>query len=77
VCVCVCVYRQRERERARERERERESNSCFHSNTIALAIVNSASMNSGCRCLFELEFSPDVCLGMGFMDHVVTLFLAF
>ena len=27
--------------------------------------------------LFELEFSSDICPGMGFLDHMVTLFVAF
>ena len=27
--------------------------------------------------LFELEFSPDICPGLGFLDHMVTLFLVF
>ena len=27
--------------------------------------------------LFELEFSPDICPGMGLLDHTVILFLVF
>ena len=27
--------------------------------------------------LFKLEFSPDICPGMGLLDHVVSLFLVF
>ena len=42
-----------------------------------LAIVNSAAMNNGCMYLFELEFSPDICPGVGLQDHMATLFLVF
>ena len=31
----------------------------------------------GCMYLFELEFSPDTCPGLGLQDHKVTLFLVF
>ena len=43
---------------------------CF----CVLAIVNSASMT-----LFELETSyfPDICPGVGLLDHMVTVFLVF
>ena len=27
--------------------------------------------------LFKLQFSPDICLGVGLLDHKVTLFLVF
>ena len=27
--------------------------------------------------LFELRFSPDICPGVGLLDHMVTLFLVF
>ena len=45
---------------------------------MPLAIVNSAAVNIGVH-LFELEFLsfPDICPGVGLMDHVVTLFLVF
>ena len=43
----------------------------------ALAIVNSAAVNIGVMYLFETEFSPDVCLGMGLLYHMVTPFLVF
>ena len=46
---------------------------CFH----VLAIVNSAAVNIGCMYLFELEFSLDICLGVGLLDHMETLFLVF
>ena len=31
----------------------------------------------GCIYLFELEFSPDICPGVGFLGHMVTLFFSF
>ena len=46
---------------------------CFH----VLAIVNSAATNTGAHVFFELEFSPDICPGVGFQDHTVILFLVF
>ena len=46
---------------------------CFH----VLAIVNSAAINIGYMCLFELEFSPGICPGVGLLDNMVTLFLVF
>ena len=39
--------------------------SCFH----VLAIANSAAVNFVCMYLFELWFSPDVCPGVGLLDH--------
>ena len=47
--------------------------SCFH----FLAIVNSATMNTGWMYLFKLDFSPDIYLGVGLLDHMATLFLVF
>ena len=46
---------------------------CFH----VLATVNSAAMNIGVHVLFKLEFSSDICSGMGSLDHMATLFLVF
>ena len=39
-----------------------------------LAIVNSAVMNMGYMYLLELEFSPDVCPGVGLLDQMQPLF---
>ena len=44
---------------------------CFH----VLATVNSVA--SYTKLSFELLFSPDVCPGMGLLDHMATLFLVF
>ena len=46
---------------------------CFH----ILATVNSAAMNIGAHVLFKLEFSSDICSGVGSLDHTATLFLVF
>ena len=46
---------------------------CFH----MLAIVNSATMNTGCMYLYKLWFSLDICPGVGLLDHMVALFLVF
>ena len=46
---------------------------CFH----VLPIVNSASVNIGVDYLFELYFCPDICLGVGLLDHIVVLYLVF
>ena len=37
-----------------------------------LSIVNSAAMNAEVHVLFELEFSPDICLGVGLQYHMPT-----
>ena len=46
---------------------------CFH----VLAIVNSAAVSIRCMYLFELWFSPDICPGVGLLDHMVILYLVF
>ena len=42
-----------------------------------LAIVNSAAVNIGYMYLFKLEFSPNICLGVGLLDHMVVLLSVF
>ena len=34
-------------------------------------------MNVGVRVSLELEFPPDMCPGVGWLDHMVTLFFSF
>ena len=46
---------------------------CFH----VLAIVNSVQLTLGCMCIFESCFFPDICPGVGLLDNMVALFLAF
>ena len=46
---------------------------CFQ----VLAIVNSAAMNTGYTCLFQLWLSQGVCLLGGLLGHMVVLFLIF
>ena len=38
-----------------------------------MAIVNSAVVKLGCMYLSELQFFPDICPGVGLLDHMVTL----
>ena len=45
-----------------------------------LAIINNAAMNIGVHISFQirdLQFSLDVCLGLGLLDNMVALFLVF
>ena len=44
---------------------------CFH----VLAIVNSVAMEW--VYLFELQFCPDICPGVGLQDHMVVLYLVY
>ena len=46
---------------------------CFH----VLAIVNSAAWTLGCTYPFRSCFSPDICPGVGLLDHQATLLLGF
>ena len=42
------------------------------------AIVNSAAMNIGVHVSFQIiEFSPDICPGVGLLYHMVALCLVF
>ena len=46
---------------------------CFH----VFAIVYSVAINMGCMYLFECKFYPDICPGVGLLDHMVLLHLVF
>ena len=46
---------------------------CFH----VLAITNSAVMNTGNTCLFQIWFPWCVCPGVGLMGHMAVLFQVF
>ena len=45
----------------------------------ALAFVNSVAMNIGVQVTFQIRafFFPDICPGLGFLNHMITLFLVF
>ena len=42
-----------------------------------LAVVNSATMDTGCICLLELWFSQGICPVVGLLGHMVVLVLFF
>ena len=44
---------------------------CFH----VMGIVNSAAMNTGLHVSFRLFFSQGICPVVGFLGHMVVLFL--
>ena len=46
---------------------------CFH----VLAIINSSAVNIVVHISFQLWFSLDICLGVGWLDCMVALFLIF
>ena len=41
------------------------------------AVLNNAAVITGCMYFFELWFSLDICAGVGFLGHMVVLFLVF
>ena len=46
---------------------------CCH----VLAIVNSAAVNNGIYVSFSILVSSGICIGVGFLGHMVVLFLYF
>ena len=46
---------------------------CFR----VLVIVNGVAVNIRVHVLFELEFCPDMCPGVGLLDRMTVLFLVF
>ena len=47
---------------------------CLH----VLAFMNSATTTCSCMYLFDVSiFCLDICPGVGFLDHMVALFLVF
>ena len=46
---------------------------CFH----VLAVINSAAMNTGCTCLFQIWFPWCVCPEVGLLGHMAVLFPVF
>ena len=42
-----------------------------------LAVVNTAVMNIGIHVSFEFWFPQSICLVVGFLSHMVVLFLVF
>ena len=79
LCVCVCACA-----RAHTHTHTHTHHIFFIHSSVdlgcfrVLAVVNIAAMNIG-AFLFELEFLsfPDMCPGVGFLGHMVILFLVF
>ena len=67
VCVCVCVF-----------FIPSSVDGCLGSFPI-LAIVNSAAINIAVHVSLKIKFLffSDICPGVGLLDHMVALFLAF
>ena len=42
-----------------------------------LAVISNAAVNVGCMYLSKLQFSLDICAGVGLLDHMLGLFLDF